>query len=65
MFSSQGWLRTIGATISAVGGIASVVPIPVVAAWAPLLLAIGSTIGGVGVARAVVSGTVANMKANR
>lgn len=64
MFESKGWLRTLGATLSALGGIAFTIPIPIVQAWSPVLLAIGSVLGGVGVVRAAASGTLTNMKAN-
>jgi hypothetical protein len=56
MFESKGLWRTIGATISALGGIAAVVPVPVVQAWAPVLLTVGATIGGLGVVRAAAVG---------
>lgn len=61
---STGVLRTAGAFLSAVGGIVYVIPIPQVQIWAPVLLAVGSTLGGIGVVRAAARGTLKDMKSD-
>ena len=65
MFESKGWLRTIGSTISAIGGIVLLIPDPRISIWGGLLMGIGAAIGGTGVVRAVAQGTLTDMSANR
>jgi len=58
MFESVGLLRTVGSFLAATGAL--------VKYWYPetgeLLLTVGASIGGIGVARAGVAGTLWNVK---
>lgn len=56
---------TTGAAITALGGIAAAVPIPVVQVWAPLLLAVGAAISAVNVGHSAGMAVVKFVRKNR
>lgn len=58
MWESNGTIRTIGALISAIGGLVQAVPLPNVSVWGNLIMQIGAAIGGAGVLNAVSKGTL-------
>lgn len=59
---SKGTWRTVGSLISSIGLIVTAVPLPAIQAWGALIMSIGAAIGGAGVARAAVAGTLFNLK---
>ncbi len=62
ILESNGTLRTIGSILCSIGGIATVIPNPVISVWGWPVMYLGAVIGGAGCIRAVAQGTLFNLE---
>ena len=58
MWESKGWARSLGSILCSIGGLLYVAPIPPIQVWSPLVIGLGTLIGGAGCANAAVQGTL-------